>query len=101
MTKRFVMAGLALGLCLSAASAAEISAIGTVLSVAKQKVRLVTAGEPDAWIRKGAAVSLRGGRGVIVEVHADTVTITSSKARGLSVGDEVKFEKARRTATGC
>jgi hypothetical protein len=99
MLKRVILAGLVVGVFAAAAWAAGVG--GTVIAVQKNKVRLVTAAAPEAWVKKGVAVKILGSKGTIMEVKADTVSITSTKPLSLKVGDTVSFEKVRSTSGGC
>ncbi|MCC6651422.1 MAG: hypothetical protein IT348_09780 [Candidatus Eisenbacteria bacterium] len=90
---------LALGIVAGVARAAE--RIGTVVSSEKSRVRLVLTGAAEPWIKKGAPVRILGGRGAILEVKGDTLTISTPKARTLGPGDAVTFEKPRSTSGGC
>lgn len=99
MMKRMLLVVLALGVIATAAWAAGTS--GKVLAVQKNKVKLVAAARPEGWVKKGVAVRILGGKGTIVEVKADTISITTAKPLSVKVGDDVTFEKARSTAAGC
>jgi hypothetical protein len=99
MMKRMLLALLVLGVFAATAWAAGPG--GNVIAVQKNKVKLVTSAAPEAWVKKGAAVKILGRKGTIVEVKADTVSITTTKALSLKVGDTVSFEKIRATAGGC
>jgi hypothetical protein len=99
MTKRILLALLVLGVFAASAWAAGVG--GKVIAVQKNKVKLVTSAAPEAWVKKGAAVKILGGKGTILEVKADTVSITATKPLSLKVGDAVSFEKLRSTAGGC
>lgn len=99
MLKRMAAAVLVLGLWSSGAWAAGVS--GKVIAVDKGKVQLVTVSAPESWIKKGVAVTIGGGRGAIVEVRADTVSIATAKAKSIKVGETVVFAKARSGASGC
>lgn len=99
MMKRMLLGLLALGVLATTAWAAGV--VGKVIAVQKNKVTLVMPAAPEAWIKKGAAVRVQGGRGTIVDVKADTVSITTAKPLSVRPGDDLTFEKARSTAGGC
>jgi hypothetical protein len=99
--KRLGMALVILVFGATAAFAAPVK--GKVASIDGKTVQITLEGEKADWVKKNAAVKIRGGNGKIVDVTGTTtitVTITSPKAAELKVGDEVSFDKGR-VMSGC
>jgi hypothetical protein len=95
--KRLSVAFVLLAFAAVAVFAAPIA--GKVAAIDGKKVQITLTGEKEAWVKKNAAVKIKGGPGTITEVVGTKVTISTSKASELKVGDEVTFEK--RGSSGC
>ena len=101
MLKRLVFAIIAVLFLSSSAFAAPVK--GTVTSIDGQKVKITLVGEKADWVKKNAPVKIKAGIGKIVEVTGTkeiVVTITTSKASELKVGDEVSIDKGK-AMSGC
>lgn len=73
---------------------------GKVAAIDGKKVQITLTGETEDWVKKNAPVKIKGGTGTITAVEGKKLTITTSKASAMKVGDEVTFEKGR-TGSGC
>lgn len=98
MIKRLSLALVMLVFVAVAAFAAP--ATGKVAAINGKNVQITLSGEKEDWVKKNAPVKIKGGTGKITEVAGDKVTINTSKASELKVGDEVTFDKAR-VGGGC
>ena len=83
-----------------AVAAFAAPATGKVAAINGKNVQITLSGEKEDWVKKNAPVKIKGGTGKITEVAGDKVTINTSKASELKVGDEVTFDKAR-VGGGC
>lgn len=99
MFKRFATTFVILAAAASYALAAP--AKGTVTSINNKTILVKVEGEKAPWIKKGATVKINKKiNGKIAEVTDATVTITSSKAGELKVGEAITFDKSL-AASGC
>jgi hypothetical protein len=99
MFKRFILALVILAFAASTAMAAPLTA--KVASVdAKSVVVTLDADKAPAWVKKGAAIKIKGlGAAKITEVSGKSITISTPKASETKVGDEISFNKPG--AVGC
>jgi hypothetical protein len=73
---------------------------GKVAAIDGRKVQITMTGDKEDWVKKGAAVKIKGGTGTITAVDGVKVTISTSKASDMKVGAEVTFDKGR-AGSGC
>jgi hypothetical protein len=99
MLKRWLFTSALLAAAVTTAVAAPMS--GKVIRVQKQEVRLILAGKPADWVKKGTAIKFLGARATILGVAKDTLTVSSPNAAKTKAGETVTFDKARATAGGC
>ena len=99
MMRRLVLTAVVLACVATSALAAPMT--GKVAGIKKQEVRVVVAGKPADWVKKGAKIRFLGTKGWVVGVAADTVTISTPKASTTKVGATVTLEKPVPTAVGC
>ena len=94
MIKRIALALVVLAFTVGTAFAAPLTAkVATV--DAKSIVVTLDAEKAPAWVKKGAAVTIKGlGAGKVTEVSGKSVTISTSKASESKVGDAISFDKA-------
>ena len=99
MFKRFVLALVILAFAAGTAMAAPLTAkVATVDT--KSVVVTLDADKAPAWVKKGAAIKIKGlGAAKITEVSGKSVTISTSKASEVKVGDAISFDKAG--SVGC
>jgi ABC-type transporter Mla subunit MlaD len=90
-------------LCLAVmtVSALAAGAAATVKAVDGDKVIVNVTGEKAAWLKKGAAVKVKGVAGKVAEMDGSTVTIKMSKPSDLKAGAELEVERARGGSQGC
>jgi hypothetical protein len=107
MFKRFLpllallVLGATVALAESTPSSKTTPVTGAVVEVQKEQVRVVVKGDLPAWIKKGGKVRLFDTRAFVVEIAADTLTLSTKKADKAKVGDEVKLLKPRPGVAGC
>jgi len=99
MFKRLALAlvilALTVGTALAAPLTAKIASVDT-----KSIVVTLDAEKAPAWVKKGAAIKIKGlGAAKITEVTGKSVTISTTKASEAKVGDSLSFDKAG--AVGC
>jgi hypothetical protein len=94
MIKRLALALVVLAFTVGTALATPLTAkIATVDT--KSIVVTLDAEKPPAWVKKGAAIKIKGlGAAKITEVSGTSVTISTSKASETKVGDGISFDKA-------
>jgi co-chaperonin GroES (HSP10) len=98
MVKRLILVLAVVAFAAGAAIAAPIT--GKVTSVKNNVVTLAVEGAMADWATKGATVKIKGGKGKIVDVGEKSVTISTTKAPQMKVGETISFDKGR-VATGC
>ena len=98
MIKRLSVALVLVVFAAVAAFAAPMA--GKVAAIDGNKVQITFTGEKQDWVKKGQAVKIKGGTGTITVVDGNKVTISTSKASALKVGDDVTFDKGR-AGGGC
>jgi|WetSurMetagenome_2_1015567.scaffolds.fasta_scaffold135339_2 hypothetical protein len=94
MIKRLALALIILAFTVGTALAAPLTAkIATVDT--KSIVVTLDAEKAPAWVKKGAAIKLKGlGAAKVTEVSGKSVTIATPKASETKVGDSISFDKA-------
>lgn len=97
--KRIVLTFVFLALAAASAFAAPLTA--NVIAVEKEQLRVVLNARPDSWVKKGAKVRVLESKAIIVEMVADTLTLSTTKADKAKVGDEIKILKPRAGVAGC
>ena len=99
MFKKLTLAFLILAFTAGAALAAPLTAkVATVDTKSIQGT--LDAEKAPAWVKKGAAIKIKGlGAAKITEVAGKTVTISTSKASDTKVGEAISFDKAG--SVGC
>lgn len=100
MFKRLSMAVLAVAFTATLAFAGPASGKVATVDGAAKRVQITLNGTAEDWVTKGQVVKIKGGTGTIVAVNGSKVTISTSKASSMKVGDEVSFEKGR-AGSGC
>jgi hypothetical protein len=107
MIKYLIVSLVALTLGVVTLSAAPAVTTAKVVAVDGNKVQIAVAGEMPAWFRKGAVVKILNEAGEVVqkaariaEVSGENITLTSSEAVDVKVGDTVGLQKGRITS-GC
>jgi hypothetical protein len=96
MIKRLALALVILALTVGTALAAPITGkIASVDATAKAVVVTLDAEKAPAWVKKGAAIKIKGlGAAKITDVAGKSVTISTSKASEAKSGDSISFDKA-------
>jgi hypothetical protein len=96
--KRLSLALVLLAFGVVAVFAAPVA--GKVAAIDGKKVQITMTGEKEDWVKKNAPVKIKGGTGTITEVAGTKVTISTSKASDMKVGDDITFDKGR-AGSGC
>ncbi len=101
MFKRLALVLVILAFTAGTALAAPLTAKATTVDTQAKTVQATLEVEKvPAWVKKGAAIKIKGlGLGKITEVSDKTVTISTSKASDVKVGDALSFDKA--SGAGC